>query len=134
KTSKDRYLTTFVGSFIRPPKIVEYNQAIANGEAINVQEYEATLKQEVAGVVKQLAGTGLDVISDGEFGKPGWLYITNRLTGFEMRGVERPKVGFRGWDAEGRFKEFYEQSQVGRPNPRQAVCVGPVTYTDEGRR
>ena len=48
------------------------------------------------------------MISDGEFGKPGWLYITTRLSGFEAREIERPKVGFRGWDAEGRFREFYD--------------------------
>jgi 5-methyltetrahydropteroyltriglutamate--homocysteine methyltransferase len=134
KTSKDRYLTTHVGSMLRPQEIVDYNTKIAAGEAYDRAGYEATLKHDVAEVVKNQANCGIDIVSDGEFGKPGWLYITNRLSGFEARDVERPKVGFRGWDAEGRFKDFYDASPPGRSAPtRQMVCVGPVTYTEEGK-
>ncbi len=133
QNSKERYLTTFVGSLMRPEKIQEYNTKIAAGEAYDKADYEATLKTEVSKIVKEEANTGLDVVSDGELGKPGWLYVVNRLTGFEMREIERPKVGYRGWDAEGRFKDFYTGA-AGAPVTRQAVCVGPVSYTDEGRR
>ncbi len=132
KRSTDRYLTTFVGSLIRPEKIQDYTAKIMAGEPYDKADYEATLKREVANVVKQEADAGVDVISDGEFGKPSWLYIVNRLTGFEMREVPRPKVTITGWDAEGRFKDFYAANRS-RPR-RQAVCVGPITYTDEGRR
>jgi 5-methyltetrahydropteroyltriglutamate--homocysteine methyltransferase len=120
---------------IRPARIQEYNRKIAAGEPYDVAQYEADLKADVAQVVKDQAATGVDVISDGEFGKPGWLYITTRLTGFEMREAPPAKVGIRGWDAEGRFKEFYEQSMPagGAGRARQSVCVGPVAYTDEGR-
>ena len=103
KTSKDRYLTTHVGSMLRPPEIVDFNAKIAAGQPYDKAAYETALKQDVAEVVKNQANCGIDVVSDGEFGKPGWLYVTNRMSGFEGRDVERPKVGFRGWDAEGRF-------------------------------
>lgn len=120
---------------LRSPKIVEYNAKIAAGQEYDRADYEATLKADVAEVVKNQANCGIDVISDGEFGKPGWLYITTRLTGFEAREVERPKVGFRGWDAEGRFKDFYDSQPPGpSTRVRQMVCVGPIKYTDEGRR
>jgi 5-methyltetrahydropteroyltriglutamate--homocysteine methyltransferase len=137
KNSKERYLTTFVGSFMRPESIQEYNRKIAAHEPYDEAAYNATLKSEVTRVVKDLAGTGLDVVSDGELGKPGWLYIVNRLTGFELRDAPRPKVGYRGWDAEGRFRDFYAatpQAGSSAATVRQAVCVGPVSYTDEGKR
>jgi 5-methyltetrahydropteroyltriglutamate--homocysteine methyltransferase len=119
---------------LRPQEIVDYNTKIAAGEPYDRAGYETTLKHDVAEVVKNQANCGIDVVSDGEFGKPGWLYITNRLSGFEARDIERPKVGFRGWDAEGRFKDFYDASPPGRSAPtRQMVCVGPVTYTEEGK-
>jgi 5-methyltetrahydropteroyltriglutamate--homocysteine methyltransferase len=133
KTSKDRYLTTFVGSLVRPPKIQEYTQKIAEGQPYDEADYEATLTAEVAKVVKEEAATGLDIVSDGEFGKLSWTqYTMQRLGGFEVRTIERPKVTITGWDAEGRFKDYYAESRS-RP-ARQAVCVGPVTYTENGRR
>ncbi len=136
KNSAERYLTTHVGSMIRPQRIQEYNQKIAAGEPYDTAQYEADLKADVLEVVKKQAECGVDVISDGEFGKPGWLYITTRLTGFEMQPAPPAKVGIRGWDAEGRFKEFYDQTLPGggAGRMRQSVCVGPVSYTDEGRR
>jgi 5-methyltetrahydropteroyltriglutamate--homocysteine methyltransferase len=119
---------------LRSPEIVEYNGKIAAGQPYDKAGYEATLKKDVAEVVKNQANCGIDVVSDGEFGKPGWLYVTNRMSGFEARDVERPNVGFRGWDAEGRFRDFYDAQPPGRtPTVRQMVCTGPVKYTDEGR-
>jgi 5-methyltetrahydropteroyltriglutamate--homocysteine methyltransferase len=133
KNSKDRYLTTHVGSLIRPPNVLEYQQALNAGQDIDRDAYEATLREEVAQVVQKQAECGTDVISDGEFGKSGWTgYVFTRMTGFETREIPKPKVGFRGWDAEGRFKEFYDQS-MGSIGVRQNVCIGPVEYTDEGR-
>jgi 5-methyltetrahydropteroyltriglutamate--homocysteine methyltransferase len=119
---------------IRPPAIQDHFRKVAAGEPTDDAAFEAALPGAVSQVVRDQARCGTDIVSDGEFGKPGWLYIVSRLTGFEMRQVERPKVGFRGWDAETRFKEFYDQTGFGAGLLRQAVCVGPVSYTDEGRR
>jgi 5-methyltetrahydropteroyltriglutamate--homocysteine methyltransferase len=134
KRSSDRFLTTHVGSMIRPRKIQDFNAVIAAGEAIDQEDYRATLRSEVGNVVRRQAECGIDIPSDGEFGKPSWLHIVGRLTGFEMRDVERPRVGFRGWDAERRFKDFYDASPGGgRGAIRQAVCVGPISYSEAGR-
>jgi 5-methyltetrahydropteroyltriglutamate--homocysteine methyltransferase len=120
---------------IRPARIQEFNAKIAAGESYDKAAYEIALREDVAQVVKDQARCGTDIVSDGEFGKPSWLYITTRLTGFETREVPRAKVGIRGWDAEGRFKEFYDQTLPagGAAMARQSVCVGPISYTDEGR-
>ncbi len=135
KNSAERTLTTHVGSMIRPQRIQDYNGKIAAGESYDVAQYEADLKADVLEVVKKQAECGVDYVSDGEFGKPGWLYIVNRLTGFEMRDVPRPEVGFIGWDAERRFKDFYAQTTpfARSSTVRQAACVGPISYTDAGR-
>jgi 5-methyltetrahydropteroyltriglutamate--homocysteine methyltransferase len=88
----------------------------------------------VAKVVRKQAECGIDIVSDGEFGKPSWLHLLGRVSGFELHEVPRPNVGFRGWDAEGRFRDFYDQQPPqGRNVVRQAVCVGPISYTDKGR-
>ncbi|HLF77570.1 MAG TPA: cobalamin-independent methionine synthase II family protein [Dehalococcoidia bacterium] len=134
KRSTDRYLTTHVGSMIRPQEIQDYYTAVQNVQPADAAAHEARLRTEVAKVVRKQAECGIDVVSDGEFGKPSWLHILTRISGFETREIERPKVGFRGWDPEERFKDFYDQSSFGRLPTRQNVCVGPITYTDEGRR
>jgi 5-methyltetrahydropteroyltriglutamate--homocysteine methyltransferase len=134
KRSTERYLTTHVGSMLRSPKIQAFNQALAAGQTIDVQDYEQTLRSDVAEVVRKQAECGIDVVSDGELGKPSWLHILGRVSGFELREVERPRVGFRGWDPEARFKDFYDaQTPANRGPVRQAVCVGPVSYTEQGR-
>lgn len=135
KRSTHRFLTTHVGSMVRPESIRAYGQAAARGERIDESAYEATLRREVAEVVRQQARCGIDVVSDGEFGKSGWTdYVFDRITGFEQRQILRPRVGHKGWDAEGRFREFYEPPEAPRrAQSPQAVCVGPITYTEAGR-
>ena len=90
KRSTDRILTTHVGSLVRPVKIREFMAAMEGGKPYDEADFEATLKREVAGVVKQQADTGIDVISDGEFGKISWFgYLEERLGGQNLEHVAR---------------------------------------------
>lgn len=138
--STDRILTTHVGSLIRPESVLSYSTAIAAGEAVDTAAYEETLTQEVENVVRDQTAHGIDVVSDGEFGKASWTgYSFNRLTGFELRD-DPDFMKFIGRERT-RFHEFYEQSftamrssnAASRFIAKQWVCVGPITYTDEGR-
>jgi 5-methyltetrahydropteroyltriglutamate--homocysteine methyltransferase len=137
KRSTERVLTTHVGSLIRPPHIQEFIRQFTAGEPLDTPAFEAALTTEVATVVRQQAAAGIDVISDGEFGKSGWTgYIFQRINGFEPRTFPRRKVGFRGQDREGRFAEFYDQTEPVMPRPETAqrpICVGPIEYTEAGR-
>jgi 5-methyltetrahydropteroyltriglutamate--homocysteine methyltransferase len=140
KRSTGRFLTTHVGSLIRPPEIQEYQRALAAGEPVDQQAFDATLRAEVADVVRRQAEAGIDVISDGEFGKSSWTgYVFQRMSGFENRAFPRRAVGFMGADREGRFREFYDLYGAGlgggmRPETSQRpICVAPITYTDAGR-
>jgi 5-methyltetrahydropteroyltriglutamate--homocysteine methyltransferase len=132
KRSTDRILTTHVGSLIRPQALQEIMRAKQGGQAYDKTAYEACLKQSVADVVARQAEIGVDVISDGEYGKAiSWnQYVVERLSGFELRTIPpgyRP--GTPGNDRT-RFKEFYAELDVREPmaNARMVACVGPVKY------
>jgi 5-methyltetrahydropteroyltriglutamate--homocysteine methyltransferase len=85
--AKDRIMTTHVGSLIRPPKFVEILKAIESKQPVAPGLYESTLKESVAEIVRQQAEAGVDIVSDGEFGKGrNWaFYIHGRLSGITSR-------------------------------------------------
>jgi 5-methyltetrahydropteroyltriglutamate--homocysteine methyltransferase len=69
KRSTDRILTTHVGSLIRPPELLAHLSAKQSGKGFDEAAYQATLTSSVAKIVRQQADAGIDVVSDGEFGK-----------------------------------------------------------------
>ena len=73
--------------------------------------------KSVAEVVRQQAEIGVDVVSDGEFGKAiSWTqYVVERLSGFELRGnpARLPARPCRAPTAR-EFKEFYAELDVPR--------------------
>ena len=86
KRSTDRILTTHVGSLARPPELLEILRKQMNDEAYEQATFEKLATQSVADVVKRQAEIGIDVVADGEQGKPGFqTYVGDRLSGFETR-------------------------------------------------
>jgi 5-methyltetrahydropteroyltriglutamate--homocysteine methyltransferase len=87
KRSTDRILTTHVGSLIRPPALREFLAAKEAEKPFDQAAYAKCLKDCVAEVVRKQAEIGIDVISDGEFGKAiSWAqYALFRLGGFQRR-------------------------------------------------
>jgi 5-methyltetrahydropteroyltriglutamate--homocysteine methyltransferase len=136
KRSTDRILTTHVGSLIRPPGLQELLRAKQAGKPYDESAYARCLKDAVADVVRQQADVGIDVVSDGEFGKSiSWSqYVLERLSGFERRpikaGSQNPFT--RGVDRE-TFAEFYAEldAREGVATTVEAVCVGPIAYTGQ---
>jgi len=154
KRSTDRILTTHVGSLVRPTAIRDFMVARDHEQPYDEAAYQKTLKDEVAGVVRKQADTGIDVVSDGEYGKAGWIrYVAERLGGFVHRK-------FRPGDHEAtpnhlirevsKFPEFYAAyhaiqyydwlppGQSKTPLKPDAAserakamvweCIGPITY------
>jgi 5-methyltetrahydropteroyltriglutamate--homocysteine methyltransferase len=120
--STERILTTHVGSLIRPPEVM------ALGEDAGDATRTATLRTAVGEVVRQQAEVGVDFVSDGEFGKESWFtYIMARLDGYDVRPVERPKIGFLGSD-ELEYSDFFEGSGMGQLHNYRHVCVAPIKY------
>src|SRR5689334_11987263 len=85
--STDRILTTHVGSLVRPPRLVEFLHKVENGEAYDKAAYEACLADCIEEVARQQVAAGIDLISDGEFGKGrNWaFYIHERISGISRR-------------------------------------------------
>jgi 5-methyltetrahydropteroyltriglutamate--homocysteine methyltransferase len=120
-----------VGSLIRPPELLEYATALQRGEEIDRAAYERTLSEAVAAVVRQQAKAGIDVISDGEFGKSSWAaYILERMSGFEVQPQRIIPLNWLGRDRE-RFVDFFAAEMPNTLKGAAAeVCVGPITLTD----
>jgi len=80
--SKDRILTTHVGSLPRSAEVTEVLFARDKGEKLG-HEADKTITDAVAWVVEKQKQVGLDVINDGEMNKISYAtYIKDRLTGF----------------------------------------------------
>jgi len=136
KRSTERILTTHVGSLVRPQALQQFLRAQQAGEPFEEADYGRCLAQSVAEVVRRQAAAGIDVISDGEFGKSiSWSqYALERLSGFQRRPVEPSANPFtRGADRQ-RFPEFYAELDAhdGLATTRDSACVGPIAYTGQG--
>src|SRR5262249_57652509 len=109
KRGSNGILPTHVGSLIRPEPLQEFLRAKQAGKPFDVQAYESCLTQSVAAVVRRQAKAGIDVISDGEFGKSiSWSqYALERLSGFERRPVKPGANPFHPRPHPQPFPEFY---------------------------
>ncbi len=136
KRSTERILTTHVGSLIRPPELLEFYRAKHAGKPYDEVAYAACLKQSVAAVVRKQAEIGIDVVSDGEFGKAiSWSqYVLERLSGFERRPFKAGNPFTRGLDR-ARFAEFYAELDARDvvETVRDSVCVGPIAYVGQAQ-
>src|SRR5690348_13249249 len=89
KHSTDRILTTHVGSLPRPAALIAMVRAKLRGEAVDPDAYASVLKQSVAEIVRKQVDLGVDIIDDGECGKPSFVsYGNERLAGFTPRASQ----------------------------------------------
>jgi 5-methyltetrahydropteroyltriglutamate--homocysteine methyltransferase len=135
-----RILTTHVGSLIRPPQLLPFIRAKQTGVPFDHAVYQATLAESVAAVVKRQVEAGVDIPSDGEFGKGiSWSqYVLERMSGFIRRPAKPGEHGFARGADRARFAEFYKELDAAEGPPAAvnatagiAVCSGPVTYTGQ---
>jgi 5-methyltetrahydropteroyltriglutamate--homocysteine methyltransferase len=132
KRSTDRILTTHVGSLVRPPGLVELMRAKENGQSYDQQELAARVRSSVQEVVHKQVETGIDIPSDGEYGKPSFSgYVNERLSGFERRPRDPNESPLLNWGRDRQlFREFYEEYDraTGSASGYPVVCTGPITY------
>ena len=138
RRSEKRILTTHVGSLIRPPELLKFIAAKQGGLAYDRKAYADCLRLSVEDVVEKQKRAGIDVPSDGEFGKAiSWSqYALERLSGFERRPIKPGANPFARGADRARFPEFYaELDAQGGPATSagaavgEAVCVAPIRYT-----
>jgi len=134
KHSTDRILTTHVGSLIRPDDLQVFIRAKQSGKPYDEAGYKKCLTDSVAEVVRQQAEAGVDVPSDGEFGKSiSWAqYALTRLSGFERRPIKTEAANpFKRGADRTKFAEFYAELDKNEAvaTTMEAICVGPIKYT-----
>ena len=132
-SSKDKILTTHVGSLPRTEALIAAMIEADAGKTVNADAYAETLKSAVADVVAMQVELGVDVVSDGEFSKRGFaVYVNERLGGIEPTDHARPSPWAQSREAEA-FPEFYAPAVAPPAGPPtlsnvQMVCTRPITY------
>jgi len=133
--STDRILTTHVGSLIRPESIRQFLRAKQKGEGYDPAAHARCLTEEVAAVVRKQAEVGIDVVSDGEFGKGiSWSqYVIDRVSGFERRPFTPSGNPFTTGADRRRFPEFYKELDARDhvETVTDTVAVAPIRYTGQ---
>jgi 5-methyltetrahydropteroyltriglutamate--homocysteine methyltransferase len=131
----DRIQTTHIGSLPRPHPLLDAMKAKYSGQPYDEKAYQDALRKAVAEVVREQVQCGIDIVTDGEFSKPGFFtYVRERLDGFESR----PGMKVNLFQTEvAAFPEYYEgyfkQAMMGGAIVTLApvVCVGPIKYRGE---
>jgi 5-methyltetrahydropteroyltriglutamate--homocysteine methyltransferase len=127
KRSTDRILTTHTGSLPRPAELIELLRQVDAGEPVDLAAFHTAVRDAVAAVVRKQVEAGIDIVNDGEQGKPGYsTYVKDRLTGFEGPSVSMIR---RGENVD--FPEWAERSAPGGANAFQRPsCNGPIAWKD----
>jgi 5-methyltetrahydropteroyltriglutamate--homocysteine methyltransferase len=128
KRSTERILTTHVGSLPRPADLLDLVEAKQQGKPIEERAHAARLRAAVKEIVRKQMELGIDVIDDGEFGKPSFVsYVNERLGGFEIDRQAPRQSPWAGSREAKSFPEFYAQTQAAA-RPNHMVCTAPVSY------
>ena len=137
KRSTDRILTTHAGSLPRPDDLLAMIVARTRGGSVDEAAFAARVKRAVAETLRKEIDLGVDIVSDGEMGKPSFLtYVTDRLGGFEIdTGPPQgsPFAQSREFKA---FPEAYEALARTTAPPRglvRMICTGPITYKGQSQ-
>jgi len=128
KRSTKRIFTTHAGSLARPPDLLEMMRVKESDQPYDHAAFAGRVRSAVAEVVRQQIAAGVDVVSDGEVGKPGFAnYVKDRLTGVVVREGMRPRT----WSDRADFPDF-QPPEGGTLNLRRLVCTGPIGWKDRG--
>src|SRR5688572_11872097 len=124
RKSAKRILTTHVGSLIRPEPLLPFIRAKQSNQPYDDEAYRDCLATSVKEIVRRQAHAGIDVPSDGEFGKSiSWSqYALERLSGFERRPVRGLGTIAQGADRS-RFAEFYAELDAASGPPASALTA-----------
>jgi 5-methyltetrahydropteroyltriglutamate--homocysteine methyltransferase len=130
-----RIQTTHIGSLPRPHHLLDQLKAKFSGKPFDEKAFDAELRQAVTDVVRKQKECGIDIVTDGEFSKPGFFtYIQERLTGFEARPNQKMLIFQKEVAAFPEYyAEYFKQAMMGGTIVSIApiVCTGPVKYRGE---
>jgi len=135
--NSDHIQTTHIGSLPRPHALLDILKAKYSGQPYDEGKLAAVLSQSVADCVRRQVACGIEIVTDGEFSKPGFFtYIRERFDGFEARPNQKLVLFAQEVAA---FPEYYAQyfkeaMMGGAILPLiPVVCTGPVKYKGEAK-
>jgi len=131
KFSKDRILTTHVGSLARPQKLLALLLAQSRGDAVDQVLLTQEIDTAVNDSVRMQVECGVDIVNDGEMSKTAYTFYVLRALG----GLELAQAG-AGAGAESidnkLFPDYAEMQARGGRGLGQVLdfptCTGPVSY------
>lgn len=124
-SSKDRILTTHVGSLPRSQAVTDTVFAQEKGDTVD--NAANIIHDAVDDVVAKQVVTGIDIVSDGEMSKISYAtYIKDRITGFDGDSDRSPPSDLE------EFPGFLKRqaSSGGTPSYRRPCCVGEIKIKD----
>ncbi|HUN58568.1 MAG TPA: cobalamin-independent methionine synthase II family protein [Candidatus Binataceae bacterium] len=127
KRSTDRILTTHTGSLPRPSDLLKLIADQEAGASDDTSSVRAHVKAAVADIVRKQLETGVDIVNDGEMGKPSYAtYVKDRLSGY---GGEATMLPIRDL---AEYPEFAERFMRDSPidELKRPACTGPVAYVN----
>jgi 5-methyltetrahydropteroyltriglutamate--homocysteine methyltransferase len=124
-TSRDRILTTHVGSLPRNETLSDLLMAQEEGKSYDPKVMAAEMDKAVRHVVSEQMKAGIDIGNDGEQGRIGFqTYVPQRMTGFA--GVSKRR---RGQEFE-EFPELLSYLMRRFPNPTKSQQGAPEAQAD----
>jgi 5-methyltetrahydropteroyltriglutamate--homocysteine methyltransferase len=103
----DHIQTTHIGSLPRPHNLLDLLKAKYAGQPYDESELNSVLAREVAECVRKQVECGIEIVTDGEYSKPGFFtYIRERFDGFESRPNQKLTIFQQEVSA---FPEYYAQ-------------------------
>jgi len=133
----DHIQTTHIGSLPRPHNLLDLLKAKYSGQPYDETKLNSVLTRSVADCVQKQVECGIEIVTDGEFSKPGFFtYIRERFDGFESRPGQKLTIFQQETSA---FPEYYAQyfkeaMMGGAILPIvPVVCTGPVKYKGEAK-
>ena len=128
QTSRDRILTTHVGSLPRSDAVVALLEQRENNGKLDTAEYNGMFRQSVVDIVKRQVDLGIDIVSDGETSKISYAtYVKDRLTGFSEEGSTEPAKPHLDLQP---FPDLQRKMALlsGKRRFKRVACIGPVAY------
>ena len=103
----DHLQTTHIGSLPRPHNLLDLLKAKYAGQPYDERQLNSMLMQAVADCVRKQVECGIEIVTDGEYSKPGFFtYIRERFDGFESRPSQKLTIFQKEVSA---FPEYYAQ-------------------------
>jgi 5-methyltetrahydropteroyltriglutamate--homocysteine methyltransferase len=135
--NKDHIQTTHIGSLPRPHDLLDLLKAKYTGEPYDQAKLAAVVTRSVADAVRSQVACGIEIVSDGEFSKPGFFtYMRERFEGFESRpGLKVTKFEKEVSAFPEYYAQYFKEAMIGGAVVPVApmVCTGPVKYKGEAQ-